>query len=221
MTPLWVIGSGGHATVVVDTARASGAFRVMGCLDDNPERHGHEVLGVPVIGPISEATIEEHHILHAVIAIGSNPVRRMLAARLGNHLNWTTVIHPEAYVAASATLGEGTVVFAKAVIQPQVQVGRHVICNTSSSVDHDSHVGDWVHIGPGACLGGDASVGAGTFLGIGSAMVPGARVGEWSVVGAGATVIHDLPPNVTAIGTPAQSIKTRPEGWHRLDKRVR
>ncbi len=215
MTPLWIIGSGGHATVVVDTARASGVFDVLGCLDDDVGRHGGQVLGAPVVGSISKATVEEHRIHNAVIAIGSNTVRRTIAARLGSLLEWAVVIHPDAYVAESATLGEGAVVFAGVVIQPQVRVGRHVICNTSSSVDHDSRIGDWVHIGPGARLAGDTAIGDGALLGIGSSVAPGVGVGEWSVVGAGATVIHDLPSNVTAIGTPSRSITTRPNGLGR------
>jgi len=33
-------------------------------------------------------------------------------------------------------------------------------------------------------------------------------------VGAGSTVIKDIEPNVTAVGIPAKTVKTRPDGWH-------
>jgi acetyltransferase-like isoleucine patch superfamily enzyme len=41
-------------------------------------------------------------------------------------------------------------------------------------------------------------------LGVGAAVVPGRRIGARTVVGAGAVVVHDLPPDVTAVGVPAR-----------------
>ncbi|MBC7974610.1 MAG: transferase, partial [Myxococcales bacterium] len=40
-----VVGAGGHAKVVVASARAAG-FRVVGVVDDDATRWGTEVLGV-------------------------------------------------------------------------------------------------------------------------------------------------------------------------------
>lgn len=206
MKGLWIVGSGGHAKVVIDTARATGEFKVLGCLDDDPGRFGQEVLGVPVVGPISPVTIREHAVEYAVVAIGSNVARRSIVGRFATDVSWVTLVHPRASVAASVRLGEGTVVFAGAVVQPDVHLGRHVIVNTSASVDHDSRLGDWVHIGPGAHLAGNVTIGEGTFLGIGSRVIPGVRVGDWSTIGAGSTVIDGLPSKVTAVGTPARVI---------------
>jgi sugar O-acyltransferase (sialic acid O-acetyltransferase NeuD family) len=213
MIPLWIIGSGGHAKVAIDTARSSGQFDVIGCLDENPGRIGHDILGVPIIGPINDALLKEHRIDHAFIAIGSNQARRSFASRFDNRLAWTTLIHQQACVAESARIGSGTLVCAGTVIQPDAVVGNHVIVNTGATVDHDCSLGDFAHVAPGSHLAGMVSIGEGTLIGLGSGLIPGVSVGEWAIVGAGTVVTGDLPANVTAVGAPAKVIDVREPGW--------
>lgn len=199
--PLVVLGSGGHAKVVVATAAAAG-FDVRSVLDDDRGRWGCEVLGVAVDGPLSRA-VELG--LPCVIAIGDNRTRRWLAERVGGP--WATVVHPSALVHPTVQLGEGTVVFAGAVVQPDTMVGSHTIINTGASVDHDCRLGDFVHVAPGVRLAGDVELGEGVFMGIGSCAIPGVRVGPWAVVGAGAAVVGDLSEGVTAVGVPARPLR--------------
>jgi len=191
-----------------------GNFNVVGCLDDHPDRIGHEILGIPVIGPISQASFEDLHIKHAVIAIGSNVTRKRLAEYAPESVDWITLVHRHAYVAGSARIGKGTVIFAGAVIQPNVRIGSHVILNTSASIDHDGQLQDYVHVAPGSHLAGAVTVNEGTLVGIGSTIVENTLIGSWAVIGAGAVVTQDVPPNATAIGIPAKVVETRIAGWH-------
>ncbi len=214
MRPLWIIGSGGHAKVAIDTARSTGEFDVIGCLDDDPGRLGQTILGVAVCGPVNEESFRKHRIDKAIIAIGSNAARQTIATTFANRLAWATIVHARAYVAESVALGAGSLVCAGAVIQPDVRIGSHAIVNTSASIDHDSTLGDFTHIAPGAHLAGNVEVGNGTFVGLGSNVIPGRRVGAWTIVGAGAAVTKDLPANVTAVGAPAAVIEQRNPGWH-------
>jgi len=50
-------------------------------------------------------------------------------------------------------------------------------------------------------------IGDNVWLGGGVTVLPGVTVGENTVVGAGAVVVHDLPPNVVAVGNPARIVK--------------
>lgn len=213
MKDLWIIGAGGHAKVVISAALSSGEYRVVGCLDDSFGEQNRVVEGVSVVGDISRESIARFSVEHAVIAIGSNVVRRAIAECLDGAVQWQSIVHRTAWIAPSATLGEGSVVMAHAVVQSGAMISNHVILNTASTVDHDCTLEDYVHLGPGANLAGSIALRQGVFVGIGASVVPGIEVGEWSVVGAGAVVTRSLSANITAVGAPAKVIKERDPGW--------
>jgi acetyltransferase-like isoleucine patch superfamily enzyme len=62
-------------------------------------------------------------------------------------------------------------------------------------------------------LSGNVTIGEGCDIGTNACAIQGITIGDWSIIGAGATVIRDLPANVTAVGVPARVIATRPDGW--------
>jgi len=198
---LIVVGAGGHAKVIVATARAAG-WTVSRIVDDEPARWGATVLGVAVDGASAEILDDADALV--VIAVGDNRARAGLARAA--RCRFATLVHPRAVVDPSVTLGDGTVVFAGAVIQPDARLGRHVIVNTGASIDHDCVLGDLTHVGPGARLAGAVTLGDGVLMGIGSSALPGVAIGAWTTVGAGAAVIAALPAHATAVGVPAQLI---------------
>lgn len=197
-----VIGAGGHAKVVISTLQAAG-YIVTDVFDDNADRWGTSVLGVPVSGGLSHLTRAGQR--KAVIAIGDNRVREKLAGEID--MDWITVAHPNTYIHPSVKIGEGSVVFAGAVIQPDTVVGAHSIINTAATVDHDCVIDDFVHLAPGVRLAGAVRVARGAFLGVGTVVIPSRRVGEWAIVGAGGVVVKDIPDGVTAVGVPASALK--------------
>ena len=202
---VYVIGCGGHAKVVVATLLDAG-YDVAAVFDDDSARWGTTLSGIPIVGPI--AAIKQRERFPAIIAIGNNRVRKEIAE--GLDLEWLTVVHPKASFDASVELGEGTVVFCGAVIQPDTRVGDHAIINTAASVDHDCLIGDYVHLAPGVHLAGGVLVGEGAFLGIGSNVVPGVNIGPWATVGAGACVLRSVPREVVAVGVPARPTVRKP-----------
>jgi UDP-perosamine 4-acetyltransferase len=205
MTPIWIVGAGGHAKVVIDAVRASGAGPIAGVLDDDPAARGRLVLGVAVVDDASAAAVARHGVRRAVLAVGDNRAREALARRLGgDRVAWPVVVHPRAHLAPGVRVGPGCVVLAGAVVQPDAVVGEHVIINTSSSVDHDCELGGFAHVGPGARLAGGVRVGAGALLGIGCVVLPGRAVGAGATIGGGAVVVADIPAGATARGVPAR-----------------
>jgi sugar O-acyltransferase (sialic acid O-acetyltransferase NeuD family) len=195
---LWVVGSGGHARAVIGAARSSG-WTVVGLLDDNPDQHGKEMMGVSVIGGTTE--LESLTNANVVIGIGDNRVRYILANKF--RINWVNVIHSTAWVDPSAALGVGTVLMAGAIVHPMAKIGNHAILNTGCSVDHDGQIGDYSHLAPGARLCGTTEVGEGSFLGSGAIVIQGVKIGKWSQVGAGSVVIRDVPDTALVYGVPA------------------
>jgi sugar O-acyltransferase (sialic acid O-acetyltransferase NeuD family) len=212
VTRVVIVGAGGHATVVADILlrmRDSGAaVEPVACLDDDPSRHGTELLGVVVQGPLDRLAAIAHEAV--IVAIGDNRVRSGLFARLrAQGERFASAIHPSAVLAPDVRLGEGIMVCAGVVVNAATEVGDDVILNTGSTIDHHNRIGAHAHIAPGTHLGGEVSVGEGALLGIGVSVLPGRSIGAWTVVGAGGVVTRDVPAQVTAVGVPARVIRTR------------
>lgn len=203
MSGILILGAGGHGKVVADILQSQG-LDVLGFLDDNPTMWGTKILSLPVLGKI--AAFKDYQPTGMIFGIGDNRTRYKVSQQL-NHVDchlWVTAVHPRAIVAASAQIGYGTAVMAGVVINPDTFIGKHAIINTAATVDHDSTIGDYAHIAPGSHLAGGTTIGTGVLMGVGSVTTPYHSVGDWAVVGAGTTVIHDVPANVTAKGTPAR-----------------
>ena len=175
--PVIIIGAGGHAKVVIDTLKRSGV-KILGAVDADPNRHGQDILGVPVLGGDDVVISHKPDSVRLVNGIGSTadtaPRRNIFERFKEQGYCFTTCIHPAAIIAEEVEIGEGSQIMAGAVIQPGTRIGANCIINTRASVDHDCTIGDHVHIAPGAVLSGGV-------------------VAENSVhVGTGASVIHDM-----------------------------
>jgi perosamine synthetase len=196
---LYIMGAGGHAKVVIATLQASDQ-KVIGIFDDDIQKKGNLILGVPVLGTLAES--KHYNVKKAVIGIGANHVRERIAKSYD--LNWINVIHPEAIVHPSVKLGRGSVIFAKSIIQPDAFIGDHVIINSAVIVEHDCRIGSFSHLCPGSKLAGNVTVEDGVLIGLGSNIIPGKKIGSYSVVGAGSTVIEDIKSDCVVVGSPAK-----------------
>jgi sugar O-acyltransferase (sialic acid O-acetyltransferase NeuD family) len=207
VVPLWILGSGGHAKVVIETVRKEGCHEISGILDGKLGRRDQLLRGIPILGEVHRDDIARHQVRQAVIAIGDNRARERIARDLNELVAWRSVSDPSALLNAENEPGDGTVVLAGVLVQPDSRIARHVILNTACTVDHDCAIGDFVHIGPGCQIGGGVEIGEGTQLGFGASVAPGCRIGKWSIIGAGSVVVDDIPDNSVAIGVPARLVK--------------
>jgi sugar O-acyltransferase (sialic acid O-acetyltransferase NeuD family) len=205
-----IVGAGGHAKVAVDILMGLGQT-IIGYLDDDPDKVGKTMCGIPVLGTVADRAMYADAQLF--LAIGSNSVRRTVATTLIRRIpspEWAAAIHSRAVVASSVIVGNGLMAAANAVINPDTMLGDHVIVNTGATIDHDCIIGDYTHIAPGSHLGGGVQVGAGTLIGIGAIVIPYLKIGTGVVIGAGAVVVEDVPDNVTVVGVPGHIIRVRP-----------
>jgi sugar O-acyltransferase (sialic acid O-acetyltransferase NeuD family) len=199
---LRVLGASGHSKVVVAIAELTG-WEVVGLCDDDPVRWGTRLANHPVEGPISGNPALGRDGEACFLGIGRNEDRAHFALEFAG-LAFPVLVHPAGIVHHSATLHHGTIVAARAVVQPDAVVGRHVILNTACVIEHDVVVGDFAHVAPGAVIAGGVRIGEGAFIGAGAIVIPGREIGAWSVVGAGAVVTRDVPACSLAVGVPAK-----------------
>jgi sugar O-acyltransferase (sialic acid O-acetyltransferase NeuD family) len=199
-----IVGAGGHGEVVADILHvqraASGALDVVGYVDDHPTLRNAERLAGRVLGAVRDIPNISFDAL--IVAVGDNTARARLVGLL-NGVPLATAIHPSAVIGGGSSIGEGSMICARAVVGCGSRVGRGVILNTASTIDHHARIGDFAHIAPGVHLGGAVTIGAGALVGIGAVVLPGLSIGAAAVVGAGAVVIRDVPDGVTVVGVPA------------------
>jgi sugar O-acyltransferase (sialic acid O-acetyltransferase NeuD family) len=214
-----IIGAGGHGREVADILRdqcdAGTDLTPMGFIDQNLELHGKVIDGLPVLGDFSWFETERRDKVAVICAVGSPQICRRLvlqARKIG--LIFASAISPRANISSRASLGEGVTIFPNVVVNTGAFVDSYSILNVGVVVSHDATVGSYCNINPGARLAGNTTINEGSYIGMGTSVIQGRTVGAWSVVGAGAVVISDLQKNVTAVGVPARTIKTREEGWH-------
>jgi sugar O-acyltransferase (sialic acid O-acetyltransferase NeuD family) len=217
-TDVIILGAGGHAKVLIDALRQQSGIHIIGILDPNPARLGQEILGVRVIGnddEIKHYAPENVRVVNAVGSIDLPSVRKNIFLRFkAKGYTFLSVLHPHAYIAPSAMLGEGCQVMAGSVIQACAVVGSNVIINTHAAVDHDCWLADHIHLAPGAVLSGGVRIEEESHIGARAVIIQGVSIGKKCLVGAGAVVIRSIKAGSRVVGVPAKEISTiKEECW--------
>lgn len=207
-----ILGAGGHARVLIEAIRASGAAQLYGILDPEQGRWGQTMLDVPILGgdELLERMAAEG-VRYFVVGLGStgNSAARQRLFKMGQDqgLQPLTVIHPTCIHSSSAVIGPGSQLLAGSIVNTGAVIGKNVIINCGAIVEHDCRLEDHVHIATGAMLAGTVHVGLGAHVGVGAAVRQRVEIGEAAVVGAGAAVVADVPPWTVVVGVPARVLR--------------
>jgi sugar O-acyltransferase (sialic acid O-acetyltransferase NeuD family) len=211
MAPLILWGATGQAKVLAEFVPVLG-FEIIALFDSNPDL-APPLPGVPLFrgwegfqswrGSAPAGT-------RFLVAIGGGHgsdrvsiFQRLVAAGLQP----ATVVHPTAYVARNASVGDGSQLLAGSVVGAEARIGTTCIVNTRASVDHECVLGPGVHVAPGATLCGAVIVEDEAFVGAGAVVLPRLRIGRGAVVGAGSVVTKDVPPGLVVRGNPAKAAR--------------
>lgn len=99
-------------------------------------------------------------------------------------------------------------------IHPGAQIGRRFFIDHGMGVviGETTEIGDDVLIYKGVVLGGTSlekkkrhpTVGNNVVIGTNASVLGAIKLGDHSRIGAGSVVLHDVPPNATAVGVPAR-----------------
>lgn len=191
---LLILGAGGHAKVVADTAFAMGITHVHFC---------DEGAGQTLEQFIDTCT-------HIHVAIGDNATREFGYLRaIEAGFTPFNVVHPTAVISSEAHIGKGVYIGALSVLNPQCHIADFALINTGAIVEHDSVVGQAAFIAPGAIMCGQTVLGARSFLGTHGTMIPQTRVGDDVIVGAGSVVTRTFESDVHLVGVPARVLEKK------------
>lgn len=199
MNRLIIIGASGHGKVVADIAKLIG-YKDIIFLDNDISIK--ECSGIPVLG--SDTLLNELD-GDLFIAVGNACVRKKYMEAYSNR-NYPVLIHPNAVIPNSVSVGDGTVIMAGVIINPDTRVGRGCIINTSASIDHDCVIEDYSHVSVGAHLCGSVHVGKYNWIGAGATVINNINICSDCMVGAGAVVIHNIDRKGTYVGVPARPV---------------
>jgi sugar O-acyltransferase (sialic acid O-acetyltransferase NeuD family) len=194
--PLILLGTGGHAKVVVALLQALGR-RIAGVCDPSLAAAGtQEWRGFALLGDDSDLARYAPDDYELAMGIGISPGSNLRSERYKTFTalgyRFPTLIHPGALIDKSVVVAEGAQVMAGVIVQPDVQIGYNTILNTGARIDHDCYIGDHVHIAPGALLCGGVCVSDETFIGASATLLPLVKTGRCCFVAAGSTLARDL-----------------------------
>lgn len=213
MKNIIVVGSGGHAKVVIDMLEKQRQYSIVGLIDKK-ENVGKTVSGYTVLGDIEYLLDIKKDLYGGIVAIGENWTRSVVVSQITSvmpNFRFVTAIHPSAIIAEGVKIGCGTTVSAGVIINKDSIIGNHCIINTKSSVDHDNLIGNFVSLFPNVTIGGNVSIGDFSSICLGSNVINSTTIGKHTVIGAGSTVLENIRDNVIAFGTPAKIIRERKE----------
>lgn len=208
-----ILGAGGLAReaywVFCDVNdKGSAAWKVLGFLEENPDKWGGRLCGIPVLSGFGWFQNIAGDELKVICALGSPEGKSSMVGRAEQiGLSFCTVVHPSVQSSKFVQIGIGTVITAGCVITTQVEIGDHVYLNLDTTVGHDCIIEDFVNVAPGCHLSGNVHLHQGADLGTGAVVIQGISVGKGAIVGAGAVVTQDVPDNAVVVGVPAKVIR--------------
>ena len=214
-TAIIVYGGGGHGKCMLDLILSLGIYDLAGIIDDFlPE--GHKILGIPVIGDSKKLkNLTQQGIQLAVNGIGGigNVDARIKAFDTLQQAGFScpAVIHPSAWVEASAVIEEGCQVMPLAFIGSEARIGFGSVINAGVCISHDTQAGRITNFSPHAALAGNVIIEDYAQIGMSATLNMGVRIGERVIIGNGATIKSDVPPRTRV---KAGTIWPLPQGNH-------
>lgn len=209
MKNLIIIAAGGCGREVLqwakDINKIEQRWNIKGFIDDNLNALDGLKCDVSVISKIDEYDIQPDD--EFICCIGNSIVRKKIVDQMKSRgAVFTTIIHPNAVIAETCTIGEGVVIYPYALISDNAIIGDQCIINMYSSVAHDSELDEYCTISAHCDITGMCKLGKNVFMGTTSNMVPSSKIGDDAYICAGSTVMGRVRAGKKVLGNPAKIV---------------
>lgn len=209
MRTLYLCGAGNAegvrlAMVVNRAAKKWDRFLV---LDDDPSRHGQELLGAEIAGGISEMLANADPATDNVVNLvgrttsGRSAVRKKI---LESGVPFAPLIHPRVETLGVTFGGDDVMIYENATLCGGSTIGEGSVVFMNAVVGHGATVKECAVVGPGAVLNARVVLCDRAYFGTNASILPDLTIGEEATVGANSAVMENVPAGASALGVPAQ-----------------
>lgn len=213
MKNILIYGASGHAKMIIDIIQKKENYTIKGFIDSY--KSINEIInGYSILGNLDQLSslAQELNIEGIVIAVGDNFSRRKAYQKIKNiipHIEFISIVHPNAVIANNVTIDEGTVIMANVVVNASAKVGKFCIINTASTLGHDSIMADFSSLASGVTIAGNVQIGSSSAICLGASVIQSISIGNDTVIGAGSLVLKSVENLKQAFGSPIDTIKDR------------
>ncbi len=178
-------------------------------LDDDPVRHGTDLIGVPIVGGfdvLATANPKTDQVVNLVArtTIGRAAARKKIASY---GIPFTSLIHPGVDT-FSAELADEVIVYHNTTIGPESSLGMGCVVFMGAVVGHESHAAQGCVIAANSVLNARVQLGERAYVGTNATILPEIVVGSEATIAAGSVVIRNIDSGETVIGVPADSLSS-------------
>lgn len=211
---LIIYGIGPFAKLLYFYLKNDSNYKVVGFCADKKHIQEHFFCGLPII---SLENIESSHPpthYKMIIAVGYSRMRnrkKMFDKVKNKKYEIINYIH-SSVVTHNLTIGEGNIILAGCIIEPNVIINNNNVIWSMSLIGHDSTLGSHNYISAKCLISGQTTISNLCFIGNGVTMINGLHIKNETCVGAGAYLRKSTETLGVYVGNPARILKKNPNG---------
>jgi sugar O-acyltransferase (sialic acid O-acetyltransferase NeuD family) len=198
--PVIILGSGGHASVLLDILLQQNVEILAVVSPVAPDKNSTlaKYRYLSDDDDVFSYSSEDIELINGVGFIPNNKASKCSGYKQPRHklfhyfkkhgYSFKTIISDFALLSPSTQLEEGVQIMHGCILQPGVKVKANTIINTRTIVEHGCKIAKHNHIATGAIVCGDVTTEDYVFIGAGATVIQGLTLGESSVIAAGALI---------------------------------